>query len=143
MMHMTFYWGIQVTVLFDFWKTQTWIDYSLTLLACFLFSVFYQYLDSIRLRLNPSAVAGESASQSPLLVRYTTAKFPEGGCAWRAASAVMFGVNSALGYMLMLAVMSFNGGVLIAVVVGLAVGFFLFRSSSSAVVDVDNACACA
>jgi len=43
----------------------------------------------------------------------------------------------------MLAVMSFNGGVLIAVVLGLAVGYFLFRAKEYEAVIVEDSCACA
>ncbi|XP_058208171.1 copper transporter 5.1-like, partial [Rhododendron vialii] len=56
---------------------------------------------------------------------------------------VMFGVNSAIGYMLMLAGMSFNGGVFVAVEVGLSAGYLVFRSYDQDVVVVDNPCACA
>lgn len=59
------------------------------------------------------------------------------------AEAVLFGMNSAIGYLLMLAIMSFNGGVFVAIVVGLTLGYFLFRNEGedSALV-VDNSCAC-
>lgn len=62
----------------------------------------------------------------------------------RLTGSVLFGINSAIGYFLMLAIMSFNGGVFVAIVVGLAVGYLLFRSGDDEqVVVVDNPCACA
>ncbi|XP_047322655.1 copper transporter 5-like [Impatiens glandulifera] len=153
MMHMTFYWGTTVTLLFDFWKTDSLISYILTLLVCFLFSTFYQYLEDRRLRfklqslnssktvINSSPSPGASID-SPLLL------FRRGG-RWsvvKVGGSVLFGINSALGYFMMLAVMSFNGGVFIAIVFGLAVGYLLFRNGDEDAVDVDvveNPCACA
>lgn len=43
----------------------------------------------------------------------------------------------------MLAIMSFNGGVFLAIVLGLTVGYVLFRSGDEEVVVLDNPCACA
>ncbi|XP_052209541.1 copper transporter 5.1 [Diospyros lotus] len=160
MMHMTFYWGRKVTLLFDFWKTSTWMEYGLTLAACLLFSVFYQYVEDRRLRfkklsISSSSVAAapgappSSVDDTPLLVssnRDQKSKlFGAGfGGRWTSlAGAVMFGINSAIGYMLMLAIMSFNGGVFVAVVVGLALGYLFFRSSDDDVLVLDNPCACA
>lgn len=146
MMHMTFYWGTSVTILFDSWQTNSWLGYLLSLLAVFLFAAFYQYLEDRRLRLklisaakgSPSPPSSDAAA--PLL-------FPKlRGRRWspyQFAGAVLFGVNSAIGYFLMLAVMSFNAGVFIAVVVGLAVGYLLFRGGDEDLVLVDNPCACA
>uniref|UniRef100_A0A2N9ESJ4 Copper transport protein n=1 Tax=Fagus sylvatica TaxID=28930 RepID=A0A2N9ESJ4_FAGSY len=71
MMHMTFYWGKNVTLLVDSWQTTSWTSYSLTLLACFIISVFYQYLEDrrVRFKLISSAKAGNPTSQidAPLL----------------------------------------------------------------------------
>ncbi|KAL0330521.1 UNVERIFIED_CONTAM: Copper transporter 5.1 [Sesamum radiatum] len=142
MMHMTFYWGRRVTILFDFWKTDSWLSYFLSLLACFLFSVFYQYMEDRRLRLkllSPPPSAGPSLG-TPLLFSKM------GGRGWspsRFAGGILFGVNAAIGYLLMLAIMSFNAGVFIAVVVGLGVGYLVFRGGDEGVVVVDNPCACA
>ncbi|XP_047961378.1 copper transporter 5.1-like [Salvia hispanica] len=107
MMHMTFYWGRSVTILFDSWQTNSWPGYFLSLFALFLFGAFYQYMEERCLRLKLLSVAKpppSSAAEAPLLNKL-------GGRRWgpyQIAGAVLFGVNSANGYCLMLAVMSFN-----------------------------------
>ncbi|KAG8375772.1 hypothetical protein BUALT_Bualt10G0135100 [Buddleja alternifolia] len=144
MMHMTFYWGIRATILFDSWKTDSYLNYFLSLFACFLFSVFYQYMEDRRLRIKQFSVSKAPEPSSSVNTPLLFSKF--GGRNWSAsrfAVAILFGINSAIGYFLMLAVMSFNAGVFIAVVVGLAVGYLLFRSGDEEVVLVDNPCACA
>ncbi|CAI9755759.1 unnamed protein product [Fraxinus pennsylvanica] len=147
MMHMTFYWGKKVTILFDSWKTDSWTSYLLSLLACFLVSVFYQYMEDRRLRFKllsaktQKSPSGSADLNSPLLF----SKFTSRGGKWasRFAGAILFGVDSAIGYLLMLAIMSFNAGVFIAVVVGLAIGYLVFRcGDEDVVVVVDNSCAC-
>ena len=130
---MTIYWGKDVTLLFDWWRTDSWPRYALSLLACFLFSLFYQYLEDRRLRFNSAA----DRLSHPLLSKI--------GHTWRLASAALFGFNAAIGYLLMLAVMSFNGGVFLAVVLGISVGYLLFRAGDDDddhAVIVDNSCAC-
>ncbi|EER94770.1 copper transporter 5.1 [Sorghum bicolor] len=158
MMHMTFYWGKSATILFDGWRTSTWFDYLLSLAALLLAAAFYQYLEALRVRVKLAAEGGGGGGaaakakpassipppasddpRAPLLVAVAGRRWPA-----RVAVAAMVGVNSGLGYLLMLAVMSFNGGVFIAVVVGLALGYLAFRSSDGEdLVVVDNPCACA
>ncbi|VFQ97762.1 unnamed protein product [Cuscuta campestris] len=146
MMHMTFYWGKNVTVLFDFWKTDSWTSYALTLFVSFLFSVFYQYMEDRRLRFR---IAGSSSSPGSNKANPADAPLirSAGGrrvSAARMTGALLFGISSAVGYLLMLAIMSFNAGVFIAVVVGLAVGYLFFRSGGDDdLVVVGNSCACA
>ncbi|GMJ07277.1 copper transporter 5 [Hibiscus trionum] len=137
-MHMTLYWGKDVTLLIDSWKTESWLSYLLALLACFIFASFYQYMEDRRLRFSSLASSKSNPSPPsyvPLLPNYRrSAKF---------ATAVLFGINSAFGYILMLAIMSFNGGVFLAIVLGLAVGYLLFRSAGDEKVVAENVCACA
>ncbi|KAK8503183.1 hypothetical protein V6N13_025943 [Hibiscus sabdariffa] len=136
MMHMTLYWGKDVTLLIDSWNTESWLSYLLALLACFIFASFYQYMEDRRLRFSSLASSDPSPPPYvPLLPNYRrSAKF---------ATALLFGINSAIGYLLMLAIMSFNGGVFLAIVLGLAVGYFLFRSAGDEKVVAENVCACA
>ncbi|KAL6656077.1 hypothetical protein ACP70R_006903 [Stipagrostis hirtigluma subsp. patula] len=158
MMHMTFYWGKSATILFDGWRTTTWTGYLLSLLALLLAAAFYQYLEAFRIRVKLAAGGGGPAAKPPSIPPPAGseggARAPLLGPAFGAAAAgrwparvavaALFGVNSGLGYLLMLAVMSFNGGVFIAVVVGLAAGYLAFRSSDGEdLVVVDNPCACA
>ncbi|CAL5074112.1 unnamed protein product [Urochloa decumbens] len=157
MMHMTFYWGKSATILFDGWRTSTWTGYLLSLVALLLAAAFYQYLEALRIRVKLAAGGGAAAKQAPSSIPppagsdlssraplLAPALAAAGRWPARVAVAAMFGVNSGLGYLLMLAVMSFNGGVFIAVVVGLALGYLAFRSSDGEdLVVVDNPCACA
>ncbi|KAH1033288.1 hypothetical protein J1N35_045462 [Gossypium stocksii] len=114
MMHMTFYWSRQVTLLFTSWRTDSW----------------------------PS-VAGsrptEGTAEEPFLLR------PKGaGMVGKIAGGVLFGLSSALGYLLMLAVMSFNGGVFLAVILGLTVGYLVFRGEDDdQTAGLNSTCACA
>ncbi|XP_006849723.2 copper transporter 5.1 [Amborella trichopoda] len=83
-------------------------------------------MEDKRLRLKISYVSKtsySSATDAPLLRSGVPSKLTLG----RIGSAFLFSLNSAIGYMLMLAVMSFNGGVFIAVVLGLGIGYILFR----------------
>ncbi|XP_010666855.2 copper transporter 5 [Beta vulgaris subsp. vulgaris] len=141
MMHMTFYWGTKVILLFDFWKTESWLSYSLALLFCILFSAFYQYMEDRRLSILAMGIVPPSqpSINSPLLPPRLGTRLTKSA---RFATAVLFGVNSAIGYVLMLAVMSYNGGVLCAVVLGLGVGYFLFRAKEYEALVVEDACAC-
>ncbi|KAK7311945.1 hypothetical protein RJT34_10433 [Clitoria ternatea] len=139
MMHMTFYWSKNVTLLVDSWKTNDWTGYLLTLLACLIASVFYQFLENrrIRLKLLGAGKPFPAEIQAPLLRRKLA------GNGVKLAGAFLFGLSSAIGYLLMLSVMSFNGGVFVAIVVGLAIGYFFFRSEGEDSVVVDSSCACA
>ncbi|CAA0822744.1 Copper transporter 5, partial [Striga hermonthica] len=134
----------RVTILFDFWRTDSWPTYFLSLLACFLISAFYQYLEDRRLRLKASSASNYAAPPSAAapLLGSRKAGGDRGWSTRRFAVAIWFGVNSAVGYMLMLAVMSFNGGVLIAVAAGLAAGYLIFRGEED-LTAVENPCACA
>ena len=124
MMHMTIYWGKKVTLLVHWWKTRTWVSYILTLLVCFLFSAFYQYMEDRRLHFKASA-SNPPPIATPLLSKLGRAR--RVSPAWLVTS-LFYGVNSALGYLLMLAIMSCNGGVFLAIVLGLSFGYYLFRT---------------
>ncbi|KAK7310670.1 hypothetical protein RJT34_08313 [Clitoria ternatea] len=125
-------------------EDDSWTSYALSLLACLVVAAFYQYLENHRIP--PRLFTGERRPspeiQAPLLRWNYTGDRAKLGVKF--TEAVLFGVNSAIGYLLMLAIMSFNGGVFVAIVVGLTLGYF-FRSEvgqDSALV-VDSSCACA
>ena len=59
----------------------------------------------------------------------------------RLALTALYAVNVAISYLLMLAIMTYNVGYFIAIVLGLAVGYFIFFNSSSATASTDVCCA--
>ncbi|KAI3951956.1 hypothetical protein MKW92_043397 [Papaver armeniacum] len=99
-------------------------------------------MEDRRSRFKTISKPSSSSINSPLL---TSSRFQLGKNSARVSVSILFGVNSAIGYLLMLSIMSFNGGVFIAVVLGLSVGYFVFRSGSDdddEVMATDNPCAC-
>jgi copper transporter 1 len=105
MMHMTFFWGHKTEVLFKGWPGSSTGMYAVALTFVFALAILvevFSLLSVIKPGTNKAA-----------------AGFFQTG---------MYAVRSGLSYMVMLAVMSFNGGVFLAAVGGHAVGFALFGS---------------
>lgn len=136
MMHMTFYWGKDVTILFDFWRVKTWTWYAVSLVVVFLFSVLHEWLASLRSAkpVSPSEEENGDDHRTPFI---THAYASQKSLSKKAIDSFLFGINVGLGYLLMLAAMSFNGGVFVAIVAGLAFGHFFYRSNSP---GGDSAC---
>ncbi|XP_010928022.1 copper transporter 1 [Elaeis guineensis] len=104
--HMTFFWGETSDILFRGWPGTRGGMYSLALVVVFLFAVLVEWFNFCR------------------VVR------PRWGhTAAGLARTAMYAVRAGLAYLVMLAVMSFNVGVLIAAILGHALGFSLFGSS--------------
>ena len=59
----------------------------------------------------------------------------------RLALTVLYAVNVAISYLLMLAIMTYNVGYFFAIVGGLSVGYFLFFSAASPTASADVCCA--
>lgn len=109
MMHMSFFWGKDVVVLFQGWPGDRLGMYILaTIFVCFMAFVVEV------LSISPSSKPGRS--WSPLI----TSLIHTGAYALRMV----------LAYMVMLSVMSFNIGIFIAAVVGHAVGRFFVKYRS-------------
>ncbi|KAL5973501.1 hypothetical protein ACLOJK_030152 [Asimina triloba] len=103
-MHMTFFWGKAVEVLFSGWPGEA--------LAMYLLALFFVFA---------LAVTVEGLSASRLL--------KPGPSNW-AARTGLHALRVGLAYLLMLAVMSFNGGVFLVAVAGHALGFLIFGSGA-------------
>ncbi|KAI3677912.1 hypothetical protein L6452_37186 [Arctium lappa] len=104
MMHMTFFWGKDVIMLFNDWPNGKLGMYILALLFVFVLAVAVEFFSVF-----PAMKTGASPIVSGL------------------AQALVYGLRMTLAYIVMLSVMSYNLGVFIFVVVGHAVGFFLVK----------------
>lgn len=104
MMHMTFYWGKDALILFTGWPGHNEDMYMLALLMVFFLALigeFLGYCNRVMMKSN-GATSG-------------------------LAQTFVYTIRVGLGFMVMLALMSFNVGVFLAAVLGHAVGFFCFR----------------
>ncbi|KAL8504745.1 hypothetical protein ACS0TY_016066 [Phlomoides rotata] len=112
-MHMTFFWGKDVILLFAGWPGTSLGMYILALAALFLL-----------------AVVAEVLSAAPKLKPRDST--PVAGAAIHAA---VYAVRMGLAYLLMLSVMSYNIGVFLAVVAGHAAGRFAVKFRELSAVD--------
>ncbi|KAI6675162.1 hypothetical protein NL676_003068 [Syzygium grande] len=108
MMHMTFFWGHDAEVLFDRWPGTDPKMYAVSLAVVFAMAALVELLSACRLR------SGSKGNVAAGVLR-----------------TILFTVRCGLNFLVMLAVMSFNGGIFLAAVGGHALGFLVFGSRVS------------
>ncbi|CAI8616618.1 unnamed protein product [Vicia faba] len=106
MMHMTFYWGKDALILFNDWPAGDTGMYVLALIIVFIMSVLIELLSRTRFVKPGSNPVSAGLVQTLLHV-----------------------LRVGLAYLVMLALMSFNGGVFLVAVLGHALGFLLSSSA--------------
>ncbi|MFS7903333.1 putative Ctr copper transporter [Helianthus anomalus] len=103
MMHMAFFWGTNGEILFPGWPGSNTGMYLLVLIFIFILAFLVEFLSHANFARRGSTTAAVGLVQT-----------------------VVHTLRTGLGYMVMLAVMSFNGGVFLAAVAGHALGFLVF-----------------
>jgi len=103
MMHMTFFWGKDTDILFQNWPGGKSDMYVLALFVVFFMSLFLQLLSHTRF-IKP----GSNHITGALI------------------KTLLFAFRVGLAYLVMLAIMSFNGGVFLVAVLGQTLGFLIF-----------------
>ncbi|OMO86104.1 Ctr copper transporter [Corchorus capsularis] len=105
MMHMTFFWGKNAEILFSGWPGTRSGMYALALIFIFVLAFLVEWLSHSR------------------LIKPGSRDVPAG-----LFQTLLHCIRVGLAYLVMLGVMSFNGGVFLAAVAGHTLGFFLFGS---------------
>jgi copper transporter 1 len=107
MMHMTFFWGNDALILFNDWPAGNPGNYLLALFMVFAMSVLIELLSYHTRFIKPGS--------NPMVVRLI--------------QTLLHVLRVGLAYLVMLALMSFNGGVFLVAVLGHALGFFFCNRS--------------
>ncbi|KAI5682627.1 hypothetical protein M9H77_03855 [Catharanthus roseus] len=107
LLHMSFYWGKNAQVLFSGWPGNNSFMYGLAVTFVFFLAILVEFFSNINI-----------VKQKPDSNRAAAVFFQMG----------IHSIRAGFAYLVMLSVMSFNGGVFIAAVVGHAVGYVLFGS---------------
>lgn len=105
MMHMTFFWGSHAEILFKNWPGSNKGMYVLSLIIVFAMAVLVEWIS------NSNFIKQDMCNKTTGVLQ-----------------TLIHGLRIGIGYLLMLALMSFNGGIFVAVVGGHVVGFFIFGS---------------
>lgn len=105
LLHMSFYWGYKSEILFKGWPGTNPLMYALALLFVFTLAVLVEWLNNFDV-------------VKPEANRVAAGFFKTG----------LHVIRSGMSYMVMLAVMSFNGGVFLVALFGHAIGYLIFRS---------------
>ncbi|XP_044464335.1 copper transporter 6-like [Mangifera indica] len=105
-MPLTFFWGKTTEIIFPGWPGESFGGYISALVLVFVISLLVEWLSHARLvKLSSSNVLTDGLLQT-----------------------LMYAMRIALAYLVMLAVMCLNIGVLVAAVAGYSVGFLVFGS---------------
>ncbi|CAL8468944.1 g8485 [Coccomyxa elongata] len=141
MMQMYFTASTHVTLWLKQWHTHTSVWYAVSLLGLLALALIQEFLSSYR-----ASFARRLAKTGPL-DSSSSAEIPLIGSSLRAASGprvvvtVLYALNVAISYLLMLAVMTYNVGYFVVIVLGLAAGHFIFFGPASPLASADACCA--
>ncbi|CAI5794367.1 low affinity copper uptake 2 [Podarcis lilfordi] len=137
MMQMFFYFSDKVVLLFDFWKTHTPAGMVLSVLVIMLLAVLYEFIKVgkakvLQYTMPPSIASSisqetlrepERASINTGLEQLSSS--PKNWFSWHVVQTLLHVVQVVLGYLVMLAVMSYNTWIFLGVIAGSAIGYYI------------------
>ncbi|CAI4233391.1 unnamed protein product [Auanema sp. JU1783] len=154
-MSMFIHFGDREIILFSFWKTGSFWGLAVSLLITFLLCFVHEGIKGARILLAQSHnmnrrrqaairgnssigdnISADSVTFAPLLNLngFTKRLFTK----YRIIQAALYGLQVLLAFVLMLIAMTFNGYLIICIVVAESIGYFLF--SGTPIVDGGNDC---
>uniref|UniRef100_A0A0M3IAS3 Copper transport protein n=1 Tax=Ascaris lumbricoides TaxID=6252 RepID=A0A0M3IAS3_ASCLU len=146
-MSMTLHFGEREFILFDFWKTGSALALRIFLARAHNSNLAYERQQRratspcVQVR-SPSEnldnISSDSVTFAPLL-RISSAA-AQVLTMYRVTQALLYAVQATLAYLLMLVVMTFNIWLLFAVIIGEAVGYFLFAGEPMLIEHLNDAC---
>ncbi|XP_054854503.1 probable low affinity copper uptake protein 2 [Eublepharis macularius] len=136
MMPMYFFFSDKVVLLFDFWNVHSPAGMALSVLVMMLLAVLYEAIKvgkaKLLLRTMPAMAPSlsqetleepERASMNTGVERL--AGTPQKWFLWHSIQTLLHVVQVVLGYLVMLAVMSYNMWIFLGVIVGSAIGYYI------------------
>uniref|UniRef100_A0A914XLH8 Copper transport protein n=1 Tax=Plectus sambesii TaxID=2011161 RepID=A0A914XLH8_9BILA len=145
-MSMSFHFGVKEVVLFDFWKINTvWgllISCAIIFLACLLYEALKWFRVKLAIRHRQAMVSSAQGSLNPSATELIPSRFrmEDYMNMARFIQTLLYGVQMIIAYLLMLVFMTYNVWLCIAVIVGEAVGYFLFSGSPRYEEAVSDCC---
>ncbi|PKK16620.1 solute carrier family 31 (copper transporter), member 2 [Columba livia] len=126
---MTFYFSDTAVLLFDFWSVHTPAGMALSVLVILLLSVLYEAIKmgkAVLLRRALLALPRSLSRESLVEPEETDTSPPEGRWfQYHVAQTLFHVMQVVLGYMVMLAVMSYNAWIFLGAIVGSTLGYFV------------------
>lgn len=147
--NMVFHAGVCQEILFNGWMTTTALELLGSAVAIFLAAVLYEGLKYYREALHARAMTAKGDSQVNITKNECGAGGNCGGPAVVKYSMLSSGhiiqtllhfIQSIASYVLMLVFMTYNVWLCLALVLGLAVGYFFFGWRKTTIVDVNEHC---